>query len=161
MIEQPGQVVRVEGGRAWVETERRSSCGDCSAQAGCGHAIIGKTFGGLRNTVQVHVDRPVNAGDRVVLGVREDALLKSSFAMYLVPLLGLIGGALLAAQLAGSGEDPAALAGAGVGFIAGLLWVRGFGGRAAHLRRFRPVILRYLGSAPGTGCQDTSAPTRV
>ncbi len=150
MIEQVGQVVRVEDGRAWVETERRSSCGDCSVQAGCGHAVLSKALGDRRNTVEVETEQKVHAGDCVVLGIAEDALLKGSFAVYLVPLLGLIAGALVTNLLAGGG-DLAALVGGGAGFVAGLSWVRGFGGHASRLRKYRPVILRRVGSESGGG----------
>lgn len=147
MIEQAGIVVRVDGERAWVETERRSSCGDCSAQAGCGHAVLGKTFGRKFTEVQVVNSAHLKPGECVVLGVREDALLKSSFAVYLIPLLGLLLGALVGATaVSGMGDLPALLGGV-TGFVAGLWWVRGFGGRAARLQRYQPVILRRAGSS--------------
>lgn len=144
MIEQPGRVVRVEGDSAWVETERRSSCGDCSARAGCGHALIGETFGRRFNQVRVQNETGVRQGDCVVLGLREDALLKSSFAVYLIPLSGLLLGALGGTVLVPGGGDLMALAGGGAGFVAGLWWVRGFGGRAARIAKYRPVILRRM-----------------
>lgn len=142
MIEQAGIVVRVDGERAWVETERRSSCGDCSAQAGCGHALLGKTFGRRFTEVQVVNKADLKPGECVILGVREDALLKSSFAVYLIPLLGLLLGALVGATAVPGMGDLAALLGGVAGFVAGLWWVRGFGGRAARLQRYQPVILR-------------------
>ncbi|QKK12256.1 MAG: SoxR reducing system RseC family protein [Pseudomonadota bacterium] len=147
MIEQAGIVVRVDGERAWVETERRSSCGDCSAQAGCGHALLGKTFGRKFAEVQVVNNAHLKPGECNVLGVREDALLKSSFAVYLIPLLGLLLGALVGATAVSGVGDLSALLGGVAGFVAGLWWVRGFGGRAARLQRYQPVILRRAGSS--------------
>lgn len=147
MIEQAGIVVRVDGESAWVETERRSSCGDCSAQAGCGHALLGKTFGKRFTEVQVINAPGVKLGECVVLGVREDALLKSSFAVYLIPLLGMLVGAMAGTSLVSLAGDMPALIGGAAGFVAGLWWVRGFGGRAARLQRYQPVILRRMESA--------------
>ena len=148
MIEQPGTVIRVDGGDAWVETERRSSCSDCSAKVGCGHAILGKALGRRFNIVRVPSVGELKTGDCVVLGLREEALLRSSFAVYLVPLAGLLagvlGGSLLAAE---AGGDLTALIGGVAGLLLGLSWVRVFGSRAIRLQAYQPVILRRLGSA--------------
>lgn len=144
MIEQTGKVVRVVGDRVWVEAEQRSSCGDCSAKMGCGHALIGKALGGRLNTVQVRAALGVQTGDCVVLGVREDALLRSSLAVYLLPLAGLILGAVVGTALFVNGGDLPALLGGGLGFAAGMWWVRGFGGRAAGTEKYQPVILRRI-----------------
>ena len=45
MIEENGRVVDVEDGYAWIETERRSTCGSCSANKGCGTATLAKVMG--------------------------------------------------------------------------------------------------------------------
>jgi sigma-E factor negative regulatory protein RseC len=144
MIEESGRVVATDGDDAWVETSRRSSCGSCGAK-GCGTGTLSEILG--RKTQQLRVKNPVGAepGDLVVLGISESALIKGSLAVYLVPLLALLGGGLfgelMAPQLGLSGEGTviiAALTALGLS----LLWLRRFNRRVANDERFNAVILR-------------------
>jgi sigma-E factor negative regulatory protein RseC len=144
MIEESGRVVSIDGDDAWVETSRRSSCGSCEAK-GCGTGTLSQILG--RKTQQLRVKNPVGAvpGDRVVLGISETALIKGSLAVYLVPLLALLGGGLfgelMAPQLELSGEGPAIVA-ALIALGLSLLWLRRFNRRVADDERFNAVILR-------------------
>lgn len=127
-------------GRLLVETRRRSACGSCQAQAGCGTAAIGKVTGGRRNVVAALADADYRSGEHVELGLAEGALLAGSAILYLVPLLGLLGGAL-----AGSAFGEGASAASGIaGLLLALLWTRRRARRMAQDPRFQPVILRRL-----------------
>jgi sigma-E factor negative regulatory protein RseC len=142
MIEETGQVVRVEGDHVWVETQRKSACGSCSANKGCGTATLGKVFGNRQSVVRVLNTLEVEPGDTVVLGLQESALVRGSIAIYAVPLLCLILGSL-GAQAVGAGDGATTLAGL-LSLAAGFGWVRYF---ASHIRsdaRYQPVILRRL-----------------
>lgn len=143
-MEESGRVVRVEGQFAWVETARRSACHSCSAQAGCGTGLIGRLLGSRRSQVRVLNTPEVQIGDEVVLGMEEQALVRGSIAVYALPLLALIGGALLFEWLAPLGlvGDGAAVAGGVGGFAAGVLWLRRFAHRVRNDERYQPVILR-------------------
>lgn len=130
-------------GRLLVETQRRSACGSCQAQGGCGTAAIGKVAGARRNVVAALADAAADyrAGERVELGLAEGALVAGSAALYLAPLAGLLAGG--AAGGAIGGELAATLAGlAGLAF--GLYWTRGYARRVARDPRFQPVVLRRL-----------------
>lgn len=148
MIEQQGIVVEAGEEFAWVETQRQSSCGSCSAKAGCGTALLNRSLGAKFSRIRVANAVNAKTGDCVVLGIPEQALLKGSFAVYLVPLLGLLFGAVLAHLLGGAvsvgWQDLWALVGGSAGFFAGLYWVRGYGQRAARGRGFQPVLLRRV-----------------
>lgn len=101
MIEESGRVVAVEPGAVWVETLRRSTCSACSANAGCGQGLMEKLgVGERRGYVRALSDRVLAVDDRVVIGIPEDLLVRSSLLVYLLPLLGLFAGALLAQWLA-------------------------------------------------------------
>ena len=90
MIEERGHVLSVEDGAVWVETVRRSTCGSCSARAGCGQAMLQKLGSGARQGfVRVLSDSSHRVGDVVVIGVPENAVVRSSLLVYAVPLLGL------------------------------------------------------------------------
>ena len=83
--------MRVEGEFAWVETRRASTCGGCAGTAGCGTAVLGRVLGTRGIQVKARNVSGISAGDRVVIGVRERALVRGSLVVYAVPLVGLLG----------------------------------------------------------------------
>lgn len=150
MIEEQARVVNVSGDDVWVETQRQSACGQCSANKGCGTAVIGKVLG--RKSSQVRVLNPhalpVSRGDQVLIGIEEQALVKGSLAMYLVPLLamfvfGLLGEAL-AGQFALTASDAFTAVLSLVGLAFGFFWLRIFSRAASRDSRYQPVLLRRL-----------------
>ncbi len=150
MIEESARVVDTEGEYAWVETERRSSCGSCSAK-GCGTGALSKILG--RRQQRLKVLNPIDAkpGDDVVLGIREQALLKGSIAVYIVPLLTLLAGALLGEGLApqwGSDSEALSLLFGLLGLAAGFYWLHRYNRGLAGDARFMAVILRTSASHP-------------
>lgn len=146
MIEELAQVVRVEGEFAWVETRRASTCGGCAANAGCGTAALGRVLGKRRIQVKTRNVSGISAGDRVVIGVRERALVRGSLVVYAVPLVGLLGGAAVGQDLAGrllvSNVDFVSIGAGLLGLVAGLAWVWRFTRRIADDTDYQPVILR-------------------
>lgn len=141
MIEETARIVDVQGEFAVVESERRSACGGCAAGGGCGTAAIARAFGNrmVRLTVLNRIGAGV--GDRVVIGLAENGLVRGAFAVYAVPLAGLFAGALGGYGVGGS--DPAAIAGAVAGLAAGLAWSARFGRRSRHDPAYQPVVLRH------------------
>ncbi len=146
MIEETGQVVEVQGEFAWVEHERTSTCGSCSVRKGCGTSAIAKVLGQRR--VRLRVLNRINAqiGDQVVVGIEEQGLLRSSLAVYAVPLLGLFAGAL-AGWLLGTSvfslqSDGLSIAGSVIGFVVALLWLRRFSRHKEQDSGYQPVALR-------------------
>jgi len=153
MIEETAQVVRVEGTDVWVETRRRSTCSGCAAEAGCGTGALSKVLGNRRTLVRVLSDQPLTVGDEVVVGISEQALVRGSLAVYAVPLLLLLVGAVLGELGAGIGLWASAEAGSlalGLGgFAAGLSWLRRFSRRIQHDHNYQPVVLRRLATMAG------------
>ena len=100
MIEETGRVVAIEEGAVWVETLRKSTCSSCSANTGCGQGLMDKLgVGRQRGFVRVLSDLQLALNDVVVIGISEDLLLRTAVVVYLLPLLGLLAGALLASSL--------------------------------------------------------------
>ncbi|WP_018138081.1 MULTISPECIES: SoxR reducing system RseC family protein [unclassified Thioalkalivibrio] len=123
-IEEQGVVLAAEAHSARVRIERQSTCGSCSARTGCGSGVLSEVLG--RKAVEVTIGHPgqLRAGDRVIIGIRDQALVSGALAMYLLPLLGLVavpGLLMLAWPLLGEGW--LMLAGA-AGFVLGLGGVR-------------------------------------
>lgn len=151
MIEETAEVVRVDGGGVWVDTRRQSTCSACVAEKGCGTATLSKVLGKRRSLVRVLSDEPLRVGDRVVIGIAEQALVRGSLAVYAVPLLLLLLGAVLGELGAGRGLwDNAELASLvlGLGGLAGgLLWLNRFTRQIQNDRNYQPVVLRRLAGA--------------
>jgi sigma-E factor negative regulatory protein RseC len=150
MIEETAHVVETEGEYAWVETQRRSSCGSCSAK-GCGTGALSKVLG--RRSQRLRVRNPIDArpGDAVVLGIDEQALLRGSLAVYIVPLLAMLAGALLGEVLApqwGSEPETLSLLLGLAGLAAGFFWLHRYNRRLSADERFMAVILRTSAAQP-------------
>ena len=146
MLEETARVVRVEGNEVWVETERRSTCSSCSAQAGCGTAVLSRVLAKRRNRVRVLSDLPLRVGDRVVIGVHEQALVRGSLAVYAVPivmmLLGALAGELGARQFLWQSAEAASTLLGVAGLAGGLWWLQRFTRRIQSDDNYQPVVLR-------------------
>jgi sigma-E factor negative regulatory protein RseC len=151
MIEETAQVVRVERGQVWVETRRRSTCSGCAAEKGCGTAVLSKVLGQRRTQIRVLADMSLDVGDQVVIGIAARSLVRGSLAVYAVPLLLLLLGAVLGRLVAGSGlwasaETASLVLGLG-GLAAGLLWLKYFTRYIQDDRNYQPVVLRRQATA--------------
>ncbi|MEP5763045.1 MAG: SoxR reducing system RseC family protein [Halieaceae bacterium] len=150
MLTETARVVAVEAGSLWVETIRKSVCGSCAASKGCGHGIVSRISDGQRNYLRVssasYPDR-FQVDDEVRIAIPEQLLLRSSFVVYVVPLLSTL---LLAALMAGllpAATDFDVALGAGLGFLLGVGLVR------LHAWKNRDNVLlqpRLLGPAAAT-----------
>ncbi len=152
MLEETARVVEVDHGSIWVETQRRSTCGSCAANKGCGTAAISRVLGNRRSLVRVLASMPLKIGDEVIIGIRERALVKGSLAVYAVPILLLLLGAVLgelgAQRFLWQSAELASLVLGISGFIAGLFWLRRFTFRIRHDADYQPVVLRKLAGQP-------------
>lgn len=146
MLETEGVVTKVGPDGAYVETSRSSACGGCSSNQSCGTTTLSQMLGGKMTSFKVL--NPVGAvvGDRVVIGLDESALLKSSVLAYLTPLALLLAGAILGSQMAPAAETSDAYSawGAGIGLVLGFFSLKLLTVRTASKRHFQPVILRRL-----------------
>lgn len=113
MIKESGRVVSVEKDHLWIQTIRKSACATCSAEKGCGQAVLAK-WGQEPGFIRVELDgRDANRygiNDTVTIAIGEDVLLKTSLILYLVPLFALMTGISLG-YLAGLTEGLTVLSG--------------------------------------------------
>lgn len=148
MIEEIGRVVRTTGEAAWVQTARRSSCGSCSARSGCGTGVLAGLFGARLHEVEVLNPIGARPGEEVIVGISESLLVRGSVMLYLLPLLALVAGALLAEglapQLGLAGSELPAILGGLAGLAAGFLWLRWRNRRWSSDPAQRAVILRRV-----------------
>ena len=133
MLEQAAEVVAVLPGGARVQAVESSGCGTCGGH-GCSTRRIAELFRRTPQGFLVDSSLPLTPGDRVIVGIEEGRVLFGAIRAYGLPLLAMLGGALLMAAFM-PGDGPA-VAGLLVGGVAG--WALGRSGRAE-----RPRVLRH------------------
>lgn len=141
-IQEEGVVVAVTEDGVWIETQRQSGCQSCSSRGGCGVGIMQKALNRRQHKVRVQTDLPVQVGDHVRLLLPAAALVQASVLMYLMPLLGLIIGAVVGQSLFAS--DGGAIGGAMVGFTTMLLLIARRQNGLSRSGRYAPRIERIL-----------------
>ncbi len=150
MIEEHAQVIALENNDVWVETQRRSACGQCAANKGCGTATLAKVLGNKRSRVRTLNPQATSVaiGDEVIIGINEQALVRGSLVVYTVPLLMLFVfgflGQLLSTQLLMTNQDILPIVLGLSGLLLGFVWVRRFTRQIADDVRYQPVLLRRV-----------------
>lgn len=92
MIEEQVVVTSIDVGGVWVEGVQQSACGSCSAKAGCGKHAMSQ----LGRKVSLWLpDADLSVGQQIVVGLPEGAILRSTLALYGIPLIFLLSGAIV------------------------------------------------------------------
>lgn len=144
MIEKKAIIVSTHQGNAVVKAEN-TSCNSCSTKSGC--STKGFLFSPTKDVSEYKVLNPIHAkpGDRVIVGLASDGLLKSSLLAYLLPLLSLLVFAFLGNELfismGVSGELGAILMGI-TGLLVGLRFANTVVQNTELKDDLQPVILR-------------------
>lgn len=149
MIEETARVIATEGDYALLQAERKSSCQTCAANKGCGTAVLSKVIGNRFTSFKALNSLDVKVGDEVIVGINEDALLKGSFAVYIIPLLIFLLFALLTDAVGaiwGLEGEVHIILGGFAGLITGLFIIRHLFSRKINETRLKPVILRKIHS---------------
>ncbi len=148
MLVETGRVVAVESDGLWVETIRQSTCGSCAARKGCGHGLLNRYADGKRGYIRVLpgasgiVECQVN--DQVRISIPEEVILRGSLVVYVVPLLCMLGGAVIGSSTGGGGTDLFSALGATVGFAIGFLLVRSHAWLHRNDRSLQPTFLEVV-----------------
>jgi len=124
MIFVTGTVASASCDRVTILVDRQSGCGACTTAAGCGLGPLLELFarGSSRLLDVSSRDGYIFAsGDRVRIALRGRRLAALGMVAYATPLFGLFAGAGIAAIVAPTGGDAAAVIGALTGVM--LAWV--------------------------------------
>ena len=145
MIEERARVVAVRNDQLLLEAQTQSACGGCEARQGCGTSVLSKWVG--RRFTRFQAKNTVNArvGDEVVVGLAEEAMLKGSVLVYLMPLLAMIVMAVLADSLIpfdAAVRDLLVLIAAFAGFLLMLVVSRLFLSSRRNRSQLQPVVIR-------------------
>lgn len=148
MVTEAARVAAVDDdGYAWVETQRKAVCNSCSVQKGCGTGVLSKLLSNRRTRVRVLNTLGAAVGDDVVIGIEDGLLVRASVAVYFMPLvwmlLGAIAGGMLADSLQWTHAEGASTLGGMLGLAAGFWWLRRYARIAAQDESRQPSLLRF------------------
>ena len=117
-VEREGVVLAAvaAGERASLRLQPSAACSGCGCRASCAADEAHEQF------VSVTLRQAAQAGERVRLQLPESALPLAALLGYLLPVVCLLGGAVLFSRLLAT--DAATVCGALLGLVAGLLLVR-------------------------------------
>ncbi len=124
MLEMRAVVLSVRGDEAEI-SPLGSGCGHCSSTGGCGSGKLSQMFCSSEpRSFLVRNQARAQVGDEVSVALPDGVLLRSTWRIYGLPLLLMLGGGLIGASLAGEvlGRDAAALIGSSLGLLAGFAW---------------------------------------
>jgi len=143
MEQEEGLIASIDD-KGWAEvvTKRRDACGDC----GAGHRCT--AFAGSSKMLIKALNRAgANEGDHVVIDLASGGVIQSAAILYVIPVLGLIFGAVIGSTLDPGwpfkGTDASMLftfLGLAFGFLVTVLISR----HLSKKRQFTPVITRIL-----------------
>ena len=143
MIEEQALVIFKEDDQVSVEIMRTKPCGLCGKTQGCGNSIWGKIFSHKRNKLSIKNNIGVKVGDRVMLTIEENYLLRSSLLLYGLPLLFLFIGMVFMDTITQKNSDLWVLVGAIFGMLSGLILVK-FLARKNHDRLFKEAMITKI-----------------
>jgi sigma-E factor negative regulatory protein RseC len=94
MLETRAIVIQILKSHALVQANQGNGCEQCNGK-GCGAGKLAQLFCSKPRLFQV--ENPINAGvgDQVIISVAEGAVLRGIGMVYLLPLILLLGGAML------------------------------------------------------------------
>ena len=145
MVEGIAQVVEVDGKLVWLVPEQTGSCGGCASASACGSKGIGTTASRLElRRFQLVNDYNLRIGERVVVGIRENALLKASITAYAIPLATLLSAGALAQWAVGS--DFITMMAMIAGLALGLVFARVGASRLLARGDLAPRFIRRAGA---------------
>lgn len=140
MILETATITSVETDALWVEAVQKSACETCTAQKGCGTAVLSKLTGRmsrLRVLKSPQASQFYSVGQQVTIAIPEDVVVLASVCAYLVPLFT----SLLGLWLLGS-NDVYSVVGAVLGLAFGGGLVSLYNARLRDNPRFNPVLFQ-------------------
>lgn len=91
MITEEAKIVSVEDDAVWVLSQHKTSCGSCAVKSGCGQGLLAQ-FGVNPSMLRVAVNNNhgLHLNDWIVIGLNEEAMVKLSLFVYMLPLAFLL-----------------------------------------------------------------------
>lgn len=86
MIEEYATVVGLDGEYVLIETQMKSSCGNCCSVSQCGVSVLSILFSRAGNRLALINHLNLVMGDQVIIGIDESKLLSSAILAYILPI---------------------------------------------------------------------------
>lgn len=134
-MEEEALVLEVKDKKAKVEIERSKSC------RGCGFCSLNP--GGMMVT-EVEDPIGVKVGDRVKVEIPDRDFLKAAFVLYLLPISGLIIGALIGSKFNPQKTGILGIIGGVIGFILSFVFIHYYDRKIGRQKSFRHRITKIL-----------------
>ena len=146
MIEEQAQVIEIQGDQLILQAQTQSACGSCAVNKGCGTSVLSKVVGRKFTQFQAKNNIGAEVGDTVIVGIAEDALLRGSVVIYIMPIMGMLVFALIADYyLVEMAVRDLFIAASGVmGLVFGSLFAKQYFLRKSSANQFSPVVLRKV-----------------
>lgn len=125
VVERSGTVIGMDAGVARVRLAPAPGCAGCGSRGACASAAAKPQI------VEVRLPSATTVGSEVTLSIPESSVVLAALLGYLLPIVGLMVGAVAAIGFVDS--DLSAVIGAGAGFLLGLLGARRISSGAFHL----------------------------
>jgi len=141
MLTEQGIVQKVYGGKASVLVQRSPACAHCDSNGSC-EISNDKTM-----TIEMSNALHAKMDDRVEISLPAHSLLKLSFVVYFLPVVGLVAGALLGNSLAsyfGVADITGSLAGGVAGLVGTYFVMKRVNSGARAKMEYRPRMTRIL-----------------
>ncbi len=142
MQTEKGVVIKVANDRAWIKTEKTSTCESCSSRHACGNP-----GGGKEMEVEAINSAKASVGDLVLISFETGPLIKVYSLVYIFPIVALLAGAIIGQKLASFlfvDESLSALIAGTLFFIGAFFVVKSCSNKMAKKEIYQPKVLKIL-----------------
>lgn len=141
MPKEEGIVIKIVPEGAVVRVKKKDACHGCPSATLCHMGKSGEREVLAKNPVGAH------EGQMVEIEIRDGLLLRASFIIYILPLFGLLIGALLGRWFIRSfglmsSEDIGAVIGGLTCMLAVFILIKVKSGTGYHMRKYQPTIIK-------------------
>jgi len=155
MLTETARVTGIDDGYAWVEVQRQTACGHCSANKSCGSGILSRVFSSRPMRLRVENRLSVSVGDEVSVAIEDGLLIRGSMIAYALPLALMIIGALIGESLqpylsTADGEGFSILGGL-VGLVLAIIAIKRYSKRMARDSRYQARMVELIRAAGASG----------
>ena len=140
MIEETATVVAATPDHIWVEARARSACSSCGTQDSCATSSVSKWFGMRRQQLRLPNQFASSVGEQVIIGVEDQVMVTASLAAYILPVVLMLGAAIIADVQGMNDKQQAGIA--LLGLLLGLLGAGVLTSNRRMNRYFQPQLLR-------------------
>ena len=138
MQDETAEVIRVDKGYAFIKTNKKTACGECSSKASCGSVKLFSPVRNTQNMLKVKVTTAVEPGDIVHLNLAPSVLIQGTILVYIIPLISLFVFAIIGKLW--WGESASILIGLG-GFFVSLIIIKRVISKSKVTKHFTPELI--------------------